>query len=145
MAESVIVTFLKRRRAEIAGRLEQAQESLEELLTALDSVDATLRMVAPDIDLSAIKASRVRLPNPVPSNETARIALAELRKATEPLSTRALAIRVMELRGLNPESRTLVRTIRRRVHSALEASRRRGLVIADNRGPVAGLFWRVVK
>lgn len=42
-------------RAELAGRIEATQHTLQELVMELDHIDALLRIFDPDIDLSDIR------------------------------------------------------------------------------------------
>ena len=59
------ISGLIRKRAEIAGQLEAAQTQVRQLIINLDSLDATIRLFAPDIDLEEIR------PKPVPPRHTA--------------------------------------------------------------------------
>jgi len=90
-----VVTALIAKRAELAGQIEHAQGEVKRLTIALDHVEETLRLFAPDIDVAAIS------PRPVPPahqafrGEVSRIILESLRTATGPLSTVQLTSRVM--------------------------------------------------
>ena len=69
------LSALLRKRAELAGQFEHHQAKARQLLIDLDSVDATIRMFDPDIDLTEVK------PKPMPprhaayKGEVARIVL----------------------------------------------------------------------
>src|SRR5690606_9031496 len=101
MAEPHVVTALIRKRAEIAGQLEAAQNHARQLVIDLDHVDATLRLYVPDIDLEEIK------PKPLPPRhaafrgEVSRLILEALRVAPEGMTAQALAQHFMAERGMN--------------------------------------------
>ena len=75
MADPHVLTSLIAKRAELAGQLEHHQTMVRQLLIDLDSVDATIRLFKPDIDLEEIR------PKPLPprhaayKGEVARIVL----------------------------------------------------------------------
>ena len=56
---------LIRKRAEIAGQLEDTQMRVRQLIIDVDAVDVVLRQFDPDIDLEVIR------PKPVPPRHTA--------------------------------------------------------------------------
>jgi len=76
-----VVTALIAKRAELAGQIEHTQGEVKRLTIALDHVEETLRLFAPDIDIGAIS------PRPVPPahhafrGEVSRIILESLRTA----------------------------------------------------------------
>ena len=53
MENEHVISGLIRKRAEIAGQIESLQTQLRAAVVALDNVEATLRLFAPDIDLAA--------------------------------------------------------------------------------------------
>lgn len=54
-----------RKRAEIAGMIEHTQAQLRQLVIDLDSVDATIRIFDPNVDLAEVK------PKPMPPRNQA--------------------------------------------------------------------------
>src|SRR5665213_759902 len=114
-----VVTALIAKRAELAGQIEHAQGEVKRLTIALDNVESTLRLFAPDIDMASIG------PRPVPPahhafrGEVSRIVLEALRDSIRPLSTTELTDRVMKERGLDVTDRALARTMSRRVGACL--------------------------
>jgi len=72
MENEHVLSGLIRKRAEIARQLEAAQMQARQLIINLDSLDATIRLFAPDIDL-------VRTVQPVAKPARARVSLAHIR------------------------------------------------------------------
>ncbi len=60
MANENVLSGLIRKRAEVAGELEAAQQRVQQLIIGIDNVDATIRIFAPDIDLEEVR------PKPLP-------------------------------------------------------------------------------
>ncbi len=122
------VSTLLRKRSEIAGQIEHTQNVLRQLVIDLDHVDATLRIFSPNIDLENVK------PKPMPPKHAAfrgevnRIILEALRDAKEPLSAKAIAVRLMEGRGLRMDDPSTLRLMSKRVGAALRHYRGKGAV-----------------
>jgi hypothetical protein len=140
MENEHVLSGLIRKRAEIAGQLEAAQMQVRQLIINLDSLDATIRLFAPDIDLEEIR------PKPVPPRHTAfhgqvsRIILDVLRETGLPLTTKDVARHVMEARGLNVADPRLSHTILKRVGASLRNMRVRGTVRSEE-GARRPLRW----
>jgi hypothetical protein len=140
-----VVTALIAKRAEIAGQIEHLQGQLKQATVALDNVESTLRLFAPDIDMAGIA------PRPVPTahhafrGEVSRIILESLRTAVGPLSTTALTERVMKGRGLDVNDVALKRTMGRRVGACLNHWRRVRGVVKSIPGPGMVNLWEVVR
>src|SRR3954470_16059035 len=115
MAEPHVLTGLIAKRGELAGLLEHHQAAGRQLLIDLDSVDATIRLFAPDIDLDEIR------PKPLPprhaafKGEIGREILEALRGTGEALTTRDLTLQVMVARSLNVADPRLTRTLQKRI------------------------------
>src|ERR1700726_3581016 len=99
MKNEHVISGLIAKRAELAGRIEAAQAELRQMLIDLDSLDATIRLFDPEIDLVEIKPQPAR--NQAFRGEVSRIVLGTLRKAGKPLPTYEIALHVMASRGLN--------------------------------------------
>lgn len=121
---------LMRRRQEMSNRIEATQNALRQLVIDLDHIDATIRLFDPNVDLETIK------PRPLPpkhqafKGEVSRIVLTALRTSKEPMTTKALALKVMGERGLDTGDTGLVQLMGRRVHACLAHYRRKGLATA---------------
>ncbi len=140
-----VVTALIAKRAELAGQIEHLQGQVRQLTIALDHVEETLRLFAPEIDMAAIS------PRPVPTmhhafrGEVSRIVLESLRTAAGPLSTNQITQRVMRDRGLDLNDKRLCATIGRRVGSCLNHWKRVRGVIRSIPGPGQVLLWELVR
>jgi len=143
MENEHVISGLLRKRAELAGMLEHHQAKVRQLMIDLDSVDATIRMFAPDIELNEIK------PKPLPprhaayKGEVARIVLGTLREAGRPCSTQELTMHVMAERGMNTADKRLVKTVNKRVSASLRHHRNKGL-LRSLEGLGAHLMWEIV-
>lgn len=141
MAEPHVLTALIRKRAEIAGQIEHAQTTLRQLIIDLDNLDHTIRLFRPDIDLEEIRPKPLPPRNQAFKGEVSRLLLAALRQS-QGMTTQDLARHVMAERGLNTADKRLVRTIGKRVGSALRHLRTRGLVRSE-KGPGQCLVWKI--
>lgn len=143
MTEPHVVSALIAKRAELAGALEEAQSEVRRLIMLLDSVDATIRIYKPDIDLEEIR------PKPLPpryiayKGEMARIIFTQMRDTRHPLTADELTVHMMTERNLNPADRPLYRGMNKRIHAFLRHYRNRGL-IASERAPGRRMLWRLV-
>src|SRR3954469_11884482 len=128
MSEPHVLTGLMTKRGELAGLLEHHQAQARQLMIDLDAIDQALRLFKPDIELEAIK------PKPLPprhaayKGEVARIILGTMRDAKRPCSTQELTMHVMAQRGMNTADKGLVKTVSKRVGSALRHHRGKGLI-----------------
>ena len=133
---------LMRKRREKSNEIEVTQGALRQMIIDLDHLDATIRMFAPDIDLSEVK------PNPLPPKHQAfkgqvgHIVFTALRKSKEPMNVKQLAMIVMSQRGLNTKDARLVQLLGRRVQAAMSHYRRKGLVKSERAEPLN--LWRIV-
>ena len=123
-----LLNGLVAKRAEIAGKLEANEAEHRRLMGELGTLDATIRIFEPDVDLSAIP------PSPVPARESAqrgevtRIVFDVLRAATQPLTAPEIAAVVMRERGLTSTDPDLVSLIRKRVRACLLVKKGQGFV-----------------
>lgn len=136
------VSALIRKRAEIAGQIEHAQTTLRQLIIDLDNLDHTIRLFRPDIDLEEIRPKPLPPRNQAFRGEVTRLILGALRTSQGPMDTQELARHVMAQRGLNTADKRLVRTIGKRVGSAMRHLRSRGLVKSE-KGPAQCLVWEI--
>lgn len=140
MADSHVVSALKAKRAEIAGRIQRNQRELQELVIDLDHVDASLRIFDPDIDLDSIRPRLVPIAHEAFRGALKRLVLDALRDASQPITTLDIAKHVMAGRGLNPEDKRLQRVMIRRVGSCLMKMREKGLA-KSKPGPAPWMLW----
>ncbi|MFN3658491.1 MAG: hypothetical protein ACK4UO_14670 [Pseudolabrys sp.] len=144
MAESHVLSGLLAKRSELAGKIEFAQAELRQMMIDLDSIDATIRLFNPEIDLVQIRPKIVPARNQAFRGEIARIVLGTLRKAGKPLPTHEVALHVMAARSLNMADKPLLRVINRRVGAAMRHHRIKGL-IRSVPGPGRSVLWEIVR
>jgi hypothetical protein len=129
------VSALVRKRAELAGDIEHAHEALKKMIADLESLDATLRLFDPGIQIEAIKPKAFRPPADwAQRGEMTRIILDVLRQAAEPMTTRDIAFQLLIERALDNNDQRLLRLMTKRVGVALRGQRDAGLV-ASRPGP----------
>ena len=142
MENDNVVSGLIRKRKEIAGKIEDAQIVLRQLIIDLDNLDAAIRLFRPDIDLEEIRPSPLPPRNSAFKGEMARIILGALRNAGRPMHSRELTHYVMAERGLNVADKRLVRTIQKRIGACLKHYKHRGTLKAS-KGPGSFLLWEI--
>jgi hypothetical protein len=141
MAETHVIGALRHKRAELAGMLRQLEQQLVQQRANLTHVDATMRLFDPDIRPKDIRPKRPRARNAwFRQGECLRLIYDELREATQPVTTRALAERIMRLKAIPPADDQR----RERVQKTLLASLNRARETIA-RVEVAGVVrWRLI-
>ena len=137
-----VLCGLLRKRQEIAGEIETLQANAATLFAALDNLDATIRLFAPDQVPDEISPKRFAARHAALPGQTSRVILDALRDAAESLTTYELAHRVMTSRGLDADNRNLFLTMQKRVLASLRNLRIREVVRADKRSGSA-MRWRL--
>ena len=88
------------KRADVAGQITHHEGELRRLRAALDHLHATIVFLDPDIKPTGIRSRRVpRQPPVLP--ELARTVLDLLRTATQPMTTREMALRLLQEHNLD--------------------------------------------
>lgn len=129
MADPHVITALVKRRAELAGDIENTHERLHKMILDLDHLDRTLLMFDPEYKIDSIKPKAFRPPEDWSKRgEMTRLILGILRQAAEPLSCRDIAVQLVIERALDKNDPALVRLMTKRVGVALRGQRDRGLV-----------------
>ncbi|MGE3972658.1 MAG: hypothetical protein AB7E78_15035 [Porticoccaceae bacterium] len=101
MAEPHVIAALRNKRAELAVILSQLEQQLGQQRANLAHVDATMRLFDPDIRPTDIRPKQPRARNAwFRPGECLRLIYDELRETTQPLTTRALAERIMQAKGI---------------------------------------------
>jgi hypothetical protein len=96
MAELHVISALRNKRAELAGMLRQLEQQLVRQRASLAHLDATMRLFDPDI-----RPKQPRTHNAwFRPGECLRLIYDQLREATEPVTTRELAERIMRLKAM---------------------------------------------
>jgi hypothetical protein len=101
MAELHVIGALRNKRAELAGALRQLEQQLARERTNLAHLDATMRLFDPNIRPKDIRPRQRRTHNAwFRHGECLRLIYDELREATEPMTTRELATRIMRVKAM---------------------------------------------
>jgi hypothetical protein len=142
MGEPHVVSALVRKRAELAGEIEEAEKRIAQLRADLVHVDAVLRLFDPAAKPEAIPAKRPwRRTGWFADGELPRRVLDTLRTAPEPLSAGEIALRIMAAKGLDAGDARALEVIRDSVRRFL-AGRKDGLVRRTG-GNGRDVRWRV--
>jgi hypothetical protein len=101
MAELHVIGALRNKRAELAGVLRQLEQQLAQQRADLAHVDATMRLFDPEIRPNDIRPKQPRERNAwFRQGECLRLIYDELRQATQPVTTRELAERIMRVKAI---------------------------------------------
>lgn len=139
-----MVTGLVKKRAEITGEIERVHERLRQLAADLEHIDGTLRIVAPDMQVEAIRPKLFKPPEDWSKRgQMSRMVLSIIRTAKEPLTTREIATELLIQRGMGTD-RKLLALMTKRVSCALRDKREKGLARSSD-GPGQYALWEVVR
>jgi hypothetical protein len=140
-----VVSGLVKRRAELAGDIEKAHESLRRMVLDLENLDATILQFEPNFRVETIKPKAFRPPKDWSNRgEMTRICLSILRQASEPLTARDIAFQLLTERALNRDDQRLLRVMRSRVATALRLQRDKG-VVQSQQGPGQYMLWEIAR
>src|SRR5260370_26003032 len=111
-----VLNGLVKRRAELAGDIEKTHEALRKMVLDLESLDATIVQFDPDFQVETIKPKAFRPPKDWSNRgQMARIILSVLRQASEPLTTRDIALQLLIEQAMDKTERRLLRLVTKRV------------------------------
>ena len=140
-----VLTGLVKRRAELAGEIEDMHDQLGKLVVALENLDATILQFDPDYQVEAIRPKAFRPPRDwANKGQMTRIILSVLRQASEPLTTRDIAVQMLIERALDRNDQRLLRLMTKRVGVALRLQRDNGVVRCEQ-GPGQYMLWEVAR
>jgi hypothetical protein len=138
-----VLSGLVKRRAELAGDIERTHEALRKMVIDLESLDATIVQFDPDFQVETIKPKAFRPPKDWSNRgQMSRIILSVLRQASEPLTTRDIALQLLIERALDKSDQRLLRLMTKRVGVALRGQRESGIVRC-NQGPGQYMLWEI--
>jgi hypothetical protein len=101
MAESHVVGALRNKRAELTGILRQLEQQLVQQRADLAHLDAAMRLFDPEIRPNDIRPKQPRARNVwFRPGECLRLIYDSLREATQPVTTRELAERIMRVKAM---------------------------------------------
>lgn len=133
MAESHIVSGLVAKHSELAGLIQFHRTEMERVAVSLQHLDATLKLLAPEIDLRSLGTKRVRQSSVggfkrFKSKESHTWVLDQLREAAQPITSGVMAERIIVAKGLE-DTQELRTSIQRTLTGTLRRLEQRGLVI----------------
>ena len=141
MAEPHVISALVRRRSELACDIEAAQKQITQMVGDLESLDATILMFDPDYEIEAIKPKAFRPPADWSKRgEMTRRVIEILKMASEPLTSREIALQLVANRGLDTGDAKLLRLMGKRVGVALRGLRDKGIAQSEQ-GPGQYMVW----
>ena len=124
MENNHVISALRRKRAELAGLIPEAERRLASLREAVASIDVTLRLFDPNVIPENIKPKRpYKLRGSFVRRELPRLVADEIRKASTPLSAHAIAVLVAPGKGTEGDE-----AIAKQVSATLNQMLRRGAV-----------------
>ena len=110
-----------------------------------ENLDATILQFDPTHKVEAITPKAFRPPKDWANRgEMSRIVLSILRQATEPLTTRDIALELLVARALDKNDQRLLRLMSKRVGVALRGQGDRGTVQSDQ-GPGQYMLWEIAR
>ena len=143
MVTTHVLNGLLTKRAELAGKIDHLQSALRQALIDLDSLDSTIRMFDPDVDLEQVRPKPFPARSPAFRGEVSRIVLSALRTANKPLPTHhEITLVVMAARTLDAADKPLLRVLAKRVGACLRLHRGKGLVRSVE-GPGRAILWEI--
>jgi hypothetical protein len=144
MSELVVAGLVKRCAA-LAGEIEAAHESLRKMVADLENLDATIVQFDPSFRVESIKPKGLRPPSDRSNRgQMSRIIFSTLRQASEPLTSRDIALQLLVERALGKSDTRLLRLMTKRVGVALRIQRDNGAVRCDQ-GPGQYMLWEISK
>ena len=138
-----MVTGLVKKRAQLAGEIHATHDRLSALVRDLAALDAALAVVAPDMEVEAIRPKMFRPPADWANRgQMGRIVLMILRQAREPLTTKEIAAQMVLERALDVSDQKLLTLMVRRVGAALRHQRDHDRVVSAD-GPGNYQLWTI--
>jgi len=139
----LVVHGLIDKRAETVGRIQACRDQMAQLMADLDSLDRSIRIFEPDIDLEELPMKRVPPPNAAFRGEVQRFLLHTLRQAPSPMTTHQLATAIMEARKLNSADKGLHKQISQRTGHSLSKLRKNGFIVSEKANAGGLLRWQI--
>jgi hypothetical protein len=129
------IQTLERLHAELGGKILENKQEHENLAGQMRHVEAVIKMLDPGYSLRAISVKR-RQPNPWFKRGTVyRRAVDALRTATEPLTAREIAERLLEAANVANPNKEAVRDLVGTINSSLRNHDGKGVQRTNNGSP----------
>jgi len=140
-----VTAGLVKRRAQLTGDIQRTHDALRKMVADLESLDATIRQFDPSHNVEAIRPKAFRPPKDWANRgEMSRIILSILRMASEPMTTRDIAVELLVTRALDQSDLRLLRLMTKRVGVALRGQKDGGTVRVLP-GPGQMVLWKVAR
>ncbi len=140
-----VLTGLVKRRAELTGDIERTHAALRKMVDDLENLDQTIRQFAPNFQVETIRPKAFRPPADWANRgQMSRVILSILRQASEPMTTRDIALELLVTRALDQSDLRLLRIMTKRVGVALRGQKDNGAVRAMQ-GPGQFVLWEVAR
>ncbi|BCB25287.1 hypothetical protein SKTS_01730 [Sulfurimicrobium lacus] len=141
MAQSIVVSGLVSKRAELVGRLEHYAQEVDRLDAELRHLDATIKLFAPEMDLRTLPPKRFVETNRIfRQGESNRCMLEVLREAGGKLNTQQIAQRIAKKKNLDEAK---VKAVRDTILDTLRRAEKKGVVRQSGKEGMA-LLWQLV-
>ena len=140
-----VLTGLVKRRAELTGEIERIHLQLRNAVDDLENLDKTIRQFSPDFQVETIRPKAFRPPADWANRgQMSRVILSILRQASEPMTTRDIALELLITRALDQSDVRLLKLMTKRVGVALRGQRDNGAVRAAQ-GPGQFVLWEILR
>lgn len=140
-----VLAGLTKRRAELTGEIERTHAALRKMVDDLENLDQTIRQFAPDFQVETIRPKAFRPPSDwADRGQMGRLLLSILRQASEPMTTRDLAVELLVTRALDRSDTKLLQLMVKRVSVAMNKQRENGAV-RSAKGPGMLVVWEVAR
>jgi hypothetical protein len=132
-----------KRRAELAGEIEETHNRLRKMIEDLEKLDSVILQFDPSHQVEAIKPKASRPPSDWSHRgEMTKTVLSILRQAAEPLTSRDIALELLVTRALDKDDQKLLALMTKRVGVTLRLQRVNGVVRSAS-GPGQYVVWEI--
>ncbi|MFZ6675240.1 hypothetical protein [Undibacterium sp. Xuan67W] len=144
MAESMVVSGLVLKRAEVAGQIASFKTEIIRLQGALSHLDGSIKLFAPEFDLRTVKAKRTNKRNQYfAKGEAQRMVLDAMREAGKPLNSREITDRLLKRKGI-ASSAELIARIQKNVIAVLHRQDGQLVEQVETSGEHGVMKWMIV-
>lgn len=143
MAESLVVSGLVSKRAEVAGQIASYQTEITRLQSALLHLDGSIKLFAPEYDLRTVKAKRTNTRNQYfKQGEAQRMTLDVMREAGSALCSREITNGLLQRKGIKSTA-VIVARVQKNILAVMQRLEARNIVREINDG-VGVMTWEIV-
>jgi hypothetical protein len=140
-----VLTGLVKRRAELAGEIEETHNRLRKMIEDLEKTDSVILQFDPSHQVEAIRPKAFRPPSDWSHRgEMTKTVLSILRQAAEPLTSRDIALELVVTRALDKDDQKLLPLMTKRVGVTLRLQRVNGVVRSAS-GTGQYMVWEIAR